>query len=195
MEEKWSPWQSWVRVLLYKTKTFNWKTKVKMKVKENKPENQMIPSVFMRKWSQVADMKADAACLCAKTIPCCHFLQWHFEETYNFLATVHDQYDKSAAQLPVLVAAEATNHGGDHKRTRFITSTGNITSANYPWAHMLPKQLLIRVVSTRRASTASKAAAKGERTHRVKDKGDVWYGKQMNRSFILSSWDTNLSCM
>lgn len=122
----------------------------------------------------IADMKAEIACLCAKTIPRCHFLQWHFEETYNFLATVRDQRDKSAAQLPALVAAEATIRVGDHKRTRFITSTGNITSANYPWAHMLPKQPLIRVVSTQRAGAASRASAKGEDWPGGRQRSVIW---------------------
>lgn len=54
---------------------------------------------------------------------------------------------------------------------------------------MLPKQPLIRAVSTQRVSVASKASAKGERTHRVADKGGrMWYGKQKNWSFVMGFW-------
>lgn len=48
----------------------------------------------------------------------CHSLQWHFGETHNFLITVHEQCHKSVAQLPVLTAVQAANHGADHKRSR-----------------------------------------------------------------------------
>ena len=36
----------------------------------------------------------------------------------TFLITDHKQCHKSAAQLPVLVAGEATNHKAEHKRSR-----------------------------------------------------------------------------
>ena len=56
---------------------------------------------------------------------------------------------------------------------------------------MLPKQPLIRAVSTQRVSVASKASAKGESAHRAKHKGGRrWYGKQQNWSFIMVFWNT-----